>query len=181
MKRLATALLIAILALTATHAATNAPLFFSPKAHFAWGAEAGASIDMTGDDMSSVDFDLSFGMRRSWINFLGVGVGADIMVSNSCRSFPLYVDFRTSFQSRPTICFWQLRAGVSLNYLEHNHRQTGIYGFTGVGFNLAQSNKFCSHLVVGYTYRERKVLEGPEMTHFFHPLHYATVKLGLTF
>ena len=35
---------------------------------FTWGASAGASIDMSGNDMSTVDFEISFGMRRGWIN-----------------------------------------------------------------------------------------------------------------
>lgn len=152
-----------------------------PTTHFAWGADAGASIDLSGNDMSTVDIDLNFGMRRGWINFLGVGAQADIMVSNSCRSYPIYLNFRTNFSNRPTLLFWDLKGGVSLNYLEHNHRQTGVYGSTGLGVNLAHSDKFSSHLVLAYTYRQRKTLEGPEMTHYFHSISYASVKIGVTF
>lgn len=147
---------------------------------FAWGADAGASIDMTGNDMSAVDFSAFFGMRRGWINFLGVGAEADIVTSNSCRYYPLFLDFRTNFVNRPTLFFWGLRVGASLNYYENNWHQVGLYGLTGVGINLARSRNFCSHIFVGYTYRQRRTpdAEGaPRMP----DLHYATFKLGVTF
>lgn len=35
------------------------------KSHFTWGAEAGASIDLTGHDMSTFDVDVLFGDRKS--------------------------------------------------------------------------------------------------------------------
>ncbi len=176
-------LLTIILTLTAlcAYSETHAPLFYSDKTLFAWGAEAGASIDMTGNDMSSVDVAINFGMRRSWLNFLGVGVAADIMVSQSTRSFPLYVNFRTSFVNRPALAFMDLKLGASLNYLEHNHQQTGLFGYAGVGFNLAQNTKYCSHLSIGYTYLQRRRVVGPEMTHDFKSLSFASVKLGVTF
>mgnify|MGYP007103219125 CR=1 FL=1 len=148
---------------------------------FTWGAAAGASIDLTTNDMSTVDFEISFGMRRGWINFLGVGVEADIMVSNSCRSFPLFAELRTNFVDRPTVAFADIKVGASLNYLEHNHQQTGVYTFAGAGFNLARSSKFSSHLIIGYTFRQRRTVVGEEMTHHFRDLHYATVKIGVSF
>jgi len=79
------------------------------KTHFAWGADFGASIDLGGDEMTCIDFDVMFGMRRGWIKFLGIGAQADIMVSNSCRSFPLYAEFRTNFRNSPSILFWDLK------------------------------------------------------------------------
>lgn len=151
------------------------------KPHFTWGAAAGASIDMTRDDMSTIDFDISFGMRRGWINFLGVGVEADVMVSNSCRSFPLYAELRTNFTDRPTVAFADFKVGACLNYLQHDHQQTGAYAFAGAGFNLARSRKYSSYLVMGYTFRQRRTLVGDEMTHYFKDIHYATVKIGVAF
>lgn len=151
------------------------------KVRFAWGADLGASIDMSGNDMSTIDLSLAFGMRRGWINFLGVGAQANVMISNSCRSFPIYLQFRTNFTDRPTRVFWELKGGMSLNFLEHKHRQEGIYGSTGVGFRLASTAKFSSHMVLGYTYLQRKRVIGAEMTHDFTDLHYATIKLGVVF
>lgn len=152
-----------------------------PELKFAWGADAGASIDLSSNDMSTIDFSATFGMSRGWINFLGLGAEADIMISNSCRSYPVYLDFRTNFRNTPSMFFWDVKAGMSLNYLEHNHQQTGFYGSTGLGVNLARSSKFCSHLIIGYTFRQRKTLVGDEMTHYFKSISYASVKIGVVF
>lgn len=153
------------------------------KTYFAWGADAGASIDMTGSDMSDVNFSAQFGMKRGWINFLGIGLGADLTTSNSCRSYDIFADFRTNFVNRPTLLFWPVRLGASLNYLEHNHEQTGFYGSTGIGINLARGKKYCSYMIIGYTFRERRHIEADAetMSHNFKSLHYATVKIGITF
>ena len=151
------------------------------KAHFAWGASAGASIDCCGQDMSSLDFDARFGFRYRWIRFLGIGAAAKIMVSNSCRSYPLFVELHTNFRNNPSLFFWAIRGGVSLNYLEHNHQQANPYGFTGLGVRLAYSSKFTSYVLLGYTILQRKRIVGAEMTHDFTDLHYASFKLGVTF
>lgn len=148
---------------------------------FAWGAEAGASIDLTGSEMSSIDFNANFGLSHGWIKFLGVGAQADFMVSNSCRSYPLFVEFQTNFVNRPSLLFWDLKLGASLNYLEHNHQQTGTYGSTGIGVNLATGSNFRSHLLIAYSFRQRRPIVGPEMTHNFKDLHCASVKIGVSF
>ena len=59
------------------------------RAIFSWGAEAGANIDLTGNDMSTVAINLSTGLRWRWIRFIGIGAEADITVSNSNRFFPI--------------------------------------------------------------------------------------------
>ena len=153
----------------------------APKIVFAWGGDVGASIDMSGNDMSSIDFNLAFGIRRGWIKFLGVGAQADIYVSNSCRSYPIYALLRTNFVERDTRVFWEVKGGMSLNYLEHNHHQTGIFGSTGVGMRLASGRSFSSYLVLAYTFLQRRKIIGPEMTHDFTDLHCASVRLGIVF
>ncbi|MDE6206901.1 MAG: hypothetical protein K2M55_03740 [Muribaculaceae bacterium] len=147
---------------------------------FAWGADAGASIDLTNQDMSDIEFSAFFGMRRGWINFLGIGAAADFMTSNSARSYPIFVDFRTNFRNRPSLLFWGVRAGVSLNYLEHAHFQSGAYVSTGLGINLARNKTFCSYIYLGYTFRHRDPIEGIQV-HDFHNIHYASAKIGITF
>ncbi len=175
------AVLLLLLPLGAKAAGSADNEFMTSRAVFTWGASAGASIDMSSNDMSTVDFDITLGFRRGWINFLGLGLGADIMVSNSCRTFPLYAELRTNFLNHPTIGFWDFKAGMALNYLEHNHQQTGVYAFTGPGFNLARSRKFNSYILIGYTFVQRRPINGPEMYHDFGSLHYATVKIGVSF
>ena len=169
-------------AASSTSRRTSADVIDNPqKWRFAWNADIGASIDMCGKDMSSIDFNVSLGTSYKWINFLGIGLGADFMVSNSCRSYPLFLQFRTNFSSRPSIVFWDVRGGVSLNYIEHNHQQTGAYASTGIGFYLARSRKFSSHLMLSYTLLDRRRYVGEEMTNNFHDIHYASVKIGVAF
>lgn len=148
---------------------------------FAWGADIGASIDMTGNDMSAFDFNVMLGMTRGWINFLGAGVGADISVSNSTKAYPVFLAFRTNFRDKPSVLFWELRGGMAYNQLEHNHEQWAVYGSTGIGVNLATGSKFKSNLSLNYVFRQRKRVVGTEMTHEFTDLHLVSVRLGVIF
>lgn len=175
-------LLMAIASFAIVAMPTHAIAAERAKASFAWGADAGGSIDMSANDMSSADFSASFGFKRSWINFLGVGAGVDIMVSNSARSFPVYVAFNTNFSSKPTLLFLALRAGVSANYLPNDYQQTGAYTFAGVGVNLASGKNFSSHLIIGYTFKEYRDIVTPSDEVFrMNDVHSASVKLGVTF
>lgn len=153
----------------------------SRKARFAWGAEFGGSIDLSAHDMSSIDFNAGFGLSWRWLSMAGVGAGADIMVSNSCRTYPLFAVIRTSFSERPQLMFLDLRGGVALNYLPHNVTQTGGYASAGVGFNLAGSHKFQSYIVAGYTFINRRDVTGETGTQPYEPLHYAGIRLGIKF
>lgn len=151
------------------------------RVKFSWGAEAGASIDLTGQEMSAIDFNASFGMNYSWIRFLGIGAGADIAISNSCRAYPLYLDFRTNFRKKPSLFFWALKCGVALNYLQHNSQQTNLAGYTGLGINLAQGRKFNSYMLIGYSFRNRRDITVDDNTIHLKPIHYASVRLGVSF
>ena len=152
------------------------------KTSFAWGAEAGGSIDMSGNDMSSIDISESFGFKRGWINFLGLGAEIDIMTNNSARSFPVFLSFKTNFRNRPTLLFIDLRAGLSANYLPNDYQQTGNYAFIGLGINLARGKSFSSHMVIGYSYKEyRDIVTREDETFRMNDVHSATVKLGITF
>ncbi len=77
--------------------------------------------------------------------------------------------------------FWEVKGGASLNYLEHNHQQTGVFASTGVGVKLATGRKFSSHLILAYTFLQRRKVVGTEMTHEFKDLHFATLRLGIVF
>lgn len=152
------------------------------KVSFAWGAEAGGSLDMSAQDMSTIDFSAYFGLKRGWINFFGIGAEIDIMTNNSCRSFPVFVAFRTNFTDRQTLLFLDLRGGQAYNYLPGDYYQTGIYGFGGIGVNLARSKKFCSHIVIGYTFKEyNDYRTRDEELVSISDLHLATFRLGITF
>lgn len=137
---------------------------------------------MSSNDMSSVDLAASFGFKRGWINFLGLGAEIDIMTNNSARSFPVYLSFKTNFRSRPTLLFLDFRAGISANYLPNDYQQTGTYTFVGLGFNLARGKSFSSHIVVGYSYKEyRDIVTREDEVFPMKDVHAATFKLGITF
>ncbi len=103
------------------------------------------------------------------------------MVSNSCRMYPIFAAFRTSFSNRPQIVFIDVRGGVALNYLPHDVTQTGGYGSLGVGFNLARGRSFQSYLVAGYTFVERRDVVGETGFQPYDPLNYAGIRLGVIF
>ena len=145
--------------------------------HFAWGIDAGSSVDITCNDMTSIDLHAYFGHKGPWLNFLGAGAGINAMINNGSRCYPVYMMLRTSFCRQPQLCFLDLRAGVSFNSIMDNKSQTDFYGTLGVGFNLATGRKFSSHLIVSYNYmplRHAETFDTPD-------LHYAAIRIGCSF
>lgn len=148
---------------------------------FTWGAEAGSSIDLSANDMSSIDINASFGIRQGIFTFAGIGAGANIMISNSCRTYPIFAILRTDFSRRVKLLFLDVRGGMALNYLPDNATGTGAYASVGVGINLARSRKFRSYILAGYTYVGRgDVTSGEAVTHY-PALNVAMVRLGISF
>lgn len=176
--------------------------------HFTWGIDAGSAIDLTANDMTSVNIHGYFGYKGSWMRFIGVGAGINTMISNSSRAYPIYGMLRTSFSRRPQLCFMDLRAGISVNNMMNYPSQTDFYGSIGVGVTLAHGRKFSSHIIVSYDfmpvnsytlYREveetapvpGEVFDGDETTttttrlepyrQSFPNLHYASIRIGCSF
>lgn len=179
MLRLISALMLMIV--MGAYAASPTTSHENEKIRFTWGAEFGSAIDMSGNDMSSIDFNAAFGMRRDWIKFLGAGVGADIMVSNSCRTYPLFIIFQPSLPKVSNLVFLDIRGGAALNYLSDNISQTTAYGHLCIGFNLASGSKFRSYLIAGYEFVERRDVITETRSLPFPSLHKAVVRLGITF
>ncbi|MDE6277117.1 MAG: hypothetical protein K2M06_03325 [Muribaculaceae bacterium] len=152
-----------------------------PRGRFRWGADVGGTIDLTGQDASSYDISISFGFSRKWINFLGFGAKAAFSVSNSNRAFPLFLNFRTNFKNRPSIVFWDLKGGLALNYPGDNRSHAGAYASTGVGFYLARSATFSSHVLLAYTFRQQDASWTPDGAPALKDLHMATLKIGVMF
>lgn len=176
----------------------------SDLGHFTWGADLGSSVDLTANDMTSIDLHGYFGYKGQWIRFAGVGAGINSMIGNSSRCYPLYTMFRTSFSSLPQLCFLDLRLGVSINNILNFSSQTDFYGSIGLGVTLAKGRKFSSHIIVSYNfmpirpytvYTEVPVTdspgeefegETPAMTtvaskYSFPDLHFAAIRIGCSF
>lgn len=152
-----------------------------PRGRFRWGADTGASVDLTGQDLSCYDISISFGFTRKWINFLGFGAKASFNIGDSGRAFPLFVNFRTNFKDTPSVVFWDAKGGVSLNYPGDNRSHPGAYASTGVGFYLARSSTFSSHFLLAYTFRQQDASWTPEGSATLRNLHMVTFKIGVMF
>ncbi|MDE7142665.1 MAG: hypothetical protein K2O33_07225, partial [Muribaculaceae bacterium] len=98
-------------------------------------------------------------------------------VDNASRLYPLYALFRTSFSPRPRFCFLDVRAGVAFCNLRDLSTQTDFYGSLGLGITLASSQRFSSHIIAAYTLVP---LQG-EAKHYLDNLHFATLRLGISF
>lgn len=149
--------------------------------HFIWGAEAGGSIDMTTNDMSTVNIDAFFGYTGKWIGVAGVGAGIHMMVSNSCRAFPVYAIFRTSFSSKPKLCFLELRGGCVVNNVDYDTTRARLYMNPGVGFNLARGRSFTSYITLSYEYNGLDTYMKDAVRHDIHGLSNAQVRIGISF
>lgn len=148
---------------------------------FAWGASFTGQVDMSGHDMSTVGIEAYFGMKTTAIEIIGLGAGLNVPVSNSHRMLPIYAVVRTNFSSRPTLCFLDLRGGLSINDYDDDHTSAGAYMSGGVGINLASGRSFSSHIIVGFAYYDRKnyTIDDVEV----HPgnLGMAVLRLGISF
>ncbi len=172
-------LILMLCAILPARAAETPDAAMHTRPRFAWGAETGGSVDLSGNDMSSFDFNLSFGIRYRWLKFAGIGTGADIMVSNSCRTFPVYVRIATDFHTLPQLLFLDLKGGIGFNYLENNRQSTGAYAYSGLGINFARTAKFSSYMSIGYSFIQHRDNTDAIVTH--SDLHMATIKIGINF
>ena len=152
-----------------------------PSQGFSWGADLGGAIDMTGNDMSTINLDAYFGYRAPLIDILGIGAGINMMVNNSNRSFPVYAIFRSSFRYRPSLCFLDLRGGLVFNNVGSSTSRSQLYLSPGVGINLARGSHFTSYITVSYVYNGMRPYEDGERFHDIDGLHMACVRVGISF
>ncbi len=122
------------------------------KGHFAWGAEIGPSIDVCGDDMSTIDIGGFIGWRNDFIDFAGVGAGINMLMSHSGRFFPVYAGFRSSFSRSQKLVFFDARIGCTFATDAGSPSQQVFYVAPGIGFNLASGKTYTSYLLVNYSY-----------------------------
>lgn len=149
--------------------------------HFTWGADIGTAVDMSGHNMSALGISAMFGMEWKWIRFLGLGAEADVMVSNSSRTFPISLIFRTDFSQRQRLLFIDLRGGVAPSYLEHDRQETVPYISGGLGITLATGRKFSSHLTLSYTYLGQKECYNGDYLRDCPGISFIQLRLGIAF
>lgn len=148
---------------------------------FTWGADIGSSIDMSGNDMSSVDVGAYFGYRNSWIRTVGAGAAIHSSLGNNNTFIPIYAIFRSSFTSKPSLCFVDIKCGYSFNNLGSVSTQSGFFGGLGVGFNLYSNSKFKSHIILAYNYFKLKPYNNIEKPMGNDNLQTVAIHIGISF
>lgn len=121
--------------------------------HFTWGAEVGSSIDVTGYDLSTIDVDVLFGYKNSFIRMAGFGAGVHRSVQRGDNFIPVYATIQTSFRSKPSLCFFSAKIGYSFNSIEDSPTFGDLSSLIGIGFNLSSSRVAKSYILVSAGYR----------------------------
>lgn len=149
--------------------------------HFVWGADLGGGVDMSSNDMSTINLDAYFGYKGGILDVAGIGAGINMMVNNSNRAFPVYAVIRTGFRTRPTLCFLDLRGGVVFNNVGDTTTRSALYLSPGLGFNLAGGKSFQSYLTLSYVYNGMRPYADSEREYDINGLHMACVRIGIAF
>ncbi len=121
--------------------------------HFTWGVELGSSIDLGGNDMSSIDLSIVTGYKNKAIQLLGIGGGFRRSFGSNNTFIPVFAVIRTSFTSKPSLLFMHFQAGYSFNSIADSHIKGDICGSLGLGINLSLGKKFNSHIIVAYGFQ----------------------------
>lgn len=149
--------------------------------HFTWGIDVGASIDLSGEDMSTFTAETYFGYKGSWIRTAALGIGMHKAFANQYTFVPVYGLLRTSFRSKPSLFFFELKAGYSFNTLAHSGSIGGAYGSFGLGVNLAMKRTFQSHIVLAYSYFTLKNATELDIKYSGDNINSAVLRFGVNF
>lgn len=149
--------------------------------HFTWGVDAGSSIDISNNDLSTIDTEAFFGYKNNIVQALGVGVGLHSALGNSFTLIPVYAIVRTNLSANRPLCFVETRLGYSFNSFNNGESQNGIYCSAGLGFNLYTSEKVKSHIVLSYSFSGLNAITTENYTRYEHSLSAMSVKIGISF
>lgn len=128
----------------------NRPL---DNSHFTWGADLGASLDLTAHDMSTFDIDVILGYKNKYFKTAGIGVGIHRTVQGGDNFIPIYALIRTSFTSRPSLLFFNARFGYSFNTIDDSPTFGDFNSALGCGINLSKSKRANTYLILSAAYR----------------------------
>ena len=150
--------------------------------HFTWGAEVGSSIDLTGNDMSTIDVDILLGYKNSVIRMLGLGAGIHRTVQRGDNFIPIYATIQTSFTKRPSLCFMSAKIGYSFNSIGDSPTFGDTMSSLGTGFNLSSSRRAKSYILasVGYRYFNQRHIDKLSSINR-HYVFLAQLAFGVTF
>lgn len=152
-----------------------------PKRPIALGAEVGANIDLTGTESSCFDIDIYAGYRRGMIQNAGLGIGIHPSFAHSRMFIPVYVMFRCNLQPNKSLCFVDVKAGLSINELTREKHNTGAYVSGGIGFNLASTRRFSTYAILGYSYTQITPFYENNTQYNENGIHAVSIRIGITF
>ena len=148
-----------------------------PTRIFAFGVEAGANIDFSSTESSCFDIDIYGGYRRGVIQVLGFGVGLHPTFTNNRRFIPIYALLRCNFTPGRSLCFADVKVGMSINELNSMTHNTGAYASAGIGFNLWQTRRLKTYALLGYNYTQIV----PFATYTHKAMHGVSIRIGVMF
>ena len=144
---------------------------------FTFGIEAGACMDFSGTDSSCFDIDIYGGYRNGIIRLLGLGIGVHPSFAHNRTFIPFYALFRCNFTEGRSLCFADVKAGLSINELSSDTHFTGAYASAGIGFNLLQTKLLSTYIIASYNYSQITPFDNFDT----HALHGVSIRLGVTF
>lgn len=150
--------------------------------HFTWGAEAGASLDLTGYDMSTFNVDVLFGYKNDYIKLAGFGAGIHRSVQSGDNFIPVYATIQTSFRKKPSLLFFSAKIGYSFNTISDSPTFGDLSSAMGVGFNLSRSKTAQTHIILsaGYRYFNRRHIDMVDRIDR-HYIYIASLSFGVSF
>ncbi|MDE5883250.1 MAG: hypothetical protein K2H60_16130 [Muribaculaceae bacterium] len=149
--------------------------------HFTWGAEFGASIDLSGYNTSTFNVDAVLGYKNNYFRILGAGVGIHRSLGTGDNFIPVYGLMRTSFSSRPRLFFLSLKVGYSFNTIGDSPTFGDTNSQIGWGINLAMSRKFQSHIILAYEFRHFNARHKHVLDDKANDISLATISFGVNF
>ncbi len=149
--------------------------------HFTWGAEAGSSLDMTSHDLSTFDADVLIGFKNSFIKIVGFGAGLHRSIHSGNNMIPVYAVFRSSFRSKPSLCFLNLQAGYSFNTYGDSKTMSDLYGALGLGINLQKTSKASSYVILSLACQHLNDKNKEAVKFDTNYILFAKLMIGVTF
>lgn len=151
------------------------------NSHFTWGAEFGASIDLSGYNTSTFNVDAVLGYKNNYFRILGAGVGIHRSLGNGDNFIPVYALLRSSFSHRPRLFFMSLKVGYSFNTIGDSPTFGDTNAQLGAGINLAMGKKFQSHIILAYEFRHFNRRHKYILNDKANDISLATISFGVNF
>lgn len=149
--------------------------------HFTWGADMGSSVDLSGHNLTTVDLNINFGYASPAIQILGVSMGLHRAFGSGNTFVPVCGILRTSFRSKPSRFFFNLKAGYSFNTIQDDNFKGGFQLSTGLGIILQRSRKIQSHIILGYGFYHINHNQAQNLTFDVNHVDYAQIAIGVSF